>query len=176
MSFILSMVFLVYGIYEQIMGPGEMCIRDREGDVYTLSGWAKLDAIPDTRVSLAAAVLYDSGDPKWVELDYNYYVDGWQYVSGIINTDDQNAPTSRKYLRIDVYVFYDNNYNKAYFDGFQMCKDDAPTLSLIHIFPSLIISLYPSPFTVIRETGLEGFASIFSRSRLIWAIREFSYP
>ena len=102
-------------------------VSGREGDVYTLSGWAKLDAIPDTRVSLAAAVLYDSGDPKWVELDYNYYVDGWQYVSGIINTDDQNASTSRKYLRIDVYVFYDNNYNKAYFDGFQMCKDDAPT-------------------------------------------------
>ena len=39
-----------------------------------------------------------------------------------------------------------------------------------------VFSLYPSPFTVTSETGLDGFSSIFSRILLIWAIREFSYP
>ena len=45
---------------------------------------------------------------------------------------------------------------------------------VLFISYSFTISLYPRPFTVISDTGLEGFSSIFSRIRRIWAIREFS--
>ena len=40
---------------------------------------------------------------------------------------NNNNATNRNYVRIDVYIFYDNNYNIAYFDDFQLNRDDAPT-------------------------------------------------
>ena len=102
-------------------------VSGQEGDIFTLSGWAKLEAFPDTNVRVSAAVLYDTGDPKWVNFDLNYFTNDWQYISGVISTDDNNNATNRNYVRIDVYIFYDNNYNVAYFDDFQLNRDDAPT-------------------------------------------------
>ncbi len=104
-----------------------VAVSGQEGDIFTLSGWAKLSAFPDTNVRIGAAIIYEDGSFVWKNFDLNYFTDEWQYLSGVISTDDNDSTKNEKYVRIDVYIFYDNNYNIAYFDDLQLNRDDAPT-------------------------------------------------
>ena len=100
-------------------------VTGKEGDVFSLSGWVKASGLPGRTATISAAVIYDTGDPKWHSFNINPYVSDWQYVQGIISTDDQNDGTNRTYKAIHLYIFYDDQCNPAYFDGIQLVKDDA---------------------------------------------------
>ena len=47
-------------------------------------------------------------------------------------------------------------------------------LHRVHDFAPFKLSRYPSPLAVTRETGLEGFSSIFSRRCRMWVERVLS--
>ncbi|MEQ2441176.1 RICIN domain-containing protein, partial [Solibaculum intestinale] len=104
----------------------------KEGDIYSLSGWAKAECIPGREFRIAAAILYNSADSngdtvRWEYLDFNPYVSDWQFASMALNTDDGDPTTTRGYSRIDLYLFYGDNLNTAYFDDIQLIKDNSPS-------------------------------------------------
>lgn len=102
-------------------------VSGKEGDIYMLSGWVKADLIPkdSSTCQIAAAVIYNNHDPKWVSFDANKYVGDWQYISGVVSTDDNDPSTNLDYVAIHVYLFNSNNPNPIYFDGIQLIKDDS---------------------------------------------------
>lgn len=99
-------------------------VKGKEGDIFSLSGWVKTDAIPGHYAALAAAIIYTTGDPKWVVFNVNPYVSGWQYLHGIVPTDDENPTTNREYQAIHFYIFHEDQLNPAYYDGIQLTKDN----------------------------------------------------
>jgi RHS repeat-associated protein len=102
-------------------------VSGSEGDIYSLSGWAKANAAPakaSRLFALVAKVYYTDGTTSQQNVKFNTAVSDWQYVSGIITTDDKNASTSKKYNKIVIYASYDYNLNTALFDGIQFTKDD----------------------------------------------------
>lgn len=99
-------------------------VTGKEGEVFSLSGWVKTDAIPGHRTALAAAVIYTNGTNKWTVLNVNPYVSGWQYVHGIVLTDDENPSTNLEYQAIHFYIFHEDQLNPAFYDGIQVTKDN----------------------------------------------------
>ena len=109
-----------------------MCIRDRainvqgkEGDVYSLSGWASTTgAKPGGEFRIAAAFIFDGAEPKWFHATFNESVTGWQFANGIGVADDGDPTTTRTYSAIHVYVFYKDQLNPVYIDNLQLVKDN----------------------------------------------------
>ena len=104
-------------------------VSGKEGDVFSLSGWAKGNTIPGREFRISAAVIYDSPDSsgstaRWYTYDFNPYVSDWQFGSVIVNTDDGDPTTNRNYTRVDLYIFYGDNLNTAWFDDVQFIKDN----------------------------------------------------
>ena len=104
-------------------------VSGKEGDVFSLSGWAKGSTIPGREFRISAAVIYDSPDSsgstaRWYTYDFNPYVSDWQFGSVIVNTDDGDPTTNRNYTRVDLYIFYGDNLNTAWFDDVQFIKDN----------------------------------------------------
>lgn len=104
-------------------------VSGKEGDVFSLSGWAKGNSIPGREFNISAAIIYDSADAsgstvRWITHDFNPYVSDWQFGSVIVNTADDDPTTTRNYLRIDLYIFYGDNLNTAWFDDVQLIKDN----------------------------------------------------
>lgn len=74
-------------------------------------------------------MIYDTADSsgstaRWYTYDFNPYVSDWQFGSVIVNTDDGDPTTNRSYSRIDLYLFYGDNLNTAWFDDIQLIKDN----------------------------------------------------
>jgi RHS repeat-associated protein len=99
-------------------------ISRQEGDVYSISGWAKGAGIPDKPFKLAAAVLYEDGSVKWHEFPFNQNIEQWQFVSGVFSTADDDTEIVKNYKSIDIYLFFDDQVNKVLFDGIQLTRDD----------------------------------------------------
>ena len=57
-------------------------------------------------------------------MDIDPYRSGWQYVSGILSTDDENSTTSKTYSSLTLSVSYNNQLNPAMFTSMQLMKDD----------------------------------------------------
>ena len=96
-----------------------------EGDVFRFGCFAKADAIPGKTFRIAAAVIYADGTHKWENVDFDPYRSGWQYVSGVVSTDDEDSVTHKQYTAIHLYIMYDNQMNPGYFTDVQFMKDDS---------------------------------------------------
>ena len=96
-----------------------------EGDVFRFGCFAKADAIPGKTFRIAAAVIYADGTHKWENVDFDPYRSGWQYVSGVISTDDEDSVTHKQYTAVHLYIMYDNQMNPGYFTDVQFIKDDS---------------------------------------------------
>ena len=96
-----------------------------EGDVFRFGCFAKADAIPGKTFRIAAAVIYADGTHKWENVDFDPYRSGWQYVSGVVSTDDENSVTNKQYTAVHLYIMYDNQLNPGYFTDVQFMKDDS---------------------------------------------------
>ena len=102
----------------------EVHLTGSEGDVFSLSGWVKASGMPGHFSALAAAVVYTNGAIKWTILNVDPYISGWQYLHGIVTTDDQNSSTALTYRAIHVYIYYEDQINPGYFDEIQLTKDN----------------------------------------------------
>ncbi len=98
-------------------------VTGKEGDVFSLSGWVKGDVIPGRRSSFGAAVIYTNGSVKWTYLKVNPYVSGWQFLQGVISTDDENASTDLTYRAIHLYLLHEDQLNPIFYDGIQLTRD-----------------------------------------------------
>ena len=96
-----------------------------EGDVFRFGCFAKADAIPGKTFRIAAAVIYADGTHKWENVDFDPYRSGWQYVCGVISTDDEDSVTHKQYTAVHLYIMYDNQMNPGYFTDVQFIKDDS---------------------------------------------------
>ena len=96
-----------------------------EGDVFRFGCFAKADAIPGKTFRIAAAVIYADGTHKWENVDFDPYRSGWQYVSGVVSTDDEDSVTNKQYTAVHLYIMYDNQMNPGYFTDVQFIKDDS---------------------------------------------------
>ncbi|MBI4858565.1 MAG: RICIN domain-containing protein [Acetobacterium woodii] len=99
-------------------------VSGEQGDIFHLGCLGMAKPIPGREFRVAAAVLYESGDPKWTFFDFSPYSTEWQYSGGVISTDDGVAESTRKYNAIHVYIFFADNNNDAYFDSIQLIKDN----------------------------------------------------
>lgn len=95
-----------------------------QGDIFHLSCSCASRPVPGKELSIAAAVIYESGDPKWTTFNFNEYMTEWQYVGGIVSTDDGIAGSTRKYKAIHVYIFLSDQNNYGWFEGVQLTKDN----------------------------------------------------
>ena len=96
-----------------------------EGDVFRFGCFAKAEAIPGKTFRIAAAVIYADGTHKWENVDFDPYRSGWQYVSGVVSTDDEDSVTNKQYTAVHLYIMYDNQMNPGYFTDVQFIKDDS---------------------------------------------------
>ena len=96
-----------------------------EGDVFRFGCFAKADAIPGKTFRIAAAVIYADGTHKWENVDFDPYRSGWQYVCGVISTDDEDSVTHKQYTAVHLYIMYDNQMNPGHFTDVQFIKDDS---------------------------------------------------
>ena len=96
-----------------------------EGDVFRFGCFAKAEAIPGKTFRIAAAVIYADGTHKWENVDFDPYRSGWQYVCGVVSTDDEDSVTNKQYTAVHLYIMYDNQMNPGYFTDVQFMKDDS---------------------------------------------------
>lgn len=94
-----------------------------EGDIYSLSGWAKANAVPGKTFQIGAEVCYTDGSSKEHFFEFNPYLTDWQFTGGVFSTDDNNDNTTLSYSSIIVRLYYSNQCNAAWYDGIQLLKD-----------------------------------------------------
>ena len=99
-------------------------IKGSENDVFSVSGWAKGTGIPEKEFGITVGFEYEDKTVKWENIPFNPYVTDWQFVSKAITPNDQIADTSQKYQALLFHIFYGCNANEAYFDNFQIIRDD----------------------------------------------------
>ena len=99
-------------------------VSGEQGDVFHLSCRVSANPIPGKEFRISAAVLYESGDPKWTNFDFTPYSTEWQYVGGVVSTDDGIPGSTRKYTAIHIYIFFADTNNYAFFDSVQLIKDN----------------------------------------------------
>ena len=100
-------------------------VQGKEGDVYSLSGWASTTgAKPGGEFRIAAAFIFDGAPAQWFTAPFNESVTGWQFANGIGVADDGDPTTTRTYSAIHVYVFYKDQLNPVYIDNLQLVKDN----------------------------------------------------
>ena len=58
-------------------------------------------------------------------MDFDPYRSGWQYVCGVVSTDDEDSVTNKQYTAVHLYIMYDNQMNPGYFTDVQFIKDDS---------------------------------------------------
>ncbi|MEG2018801.1 MAG: hypothetical protein RR128_10130, partial [Clostridium sp.] len=97
-------------------------ISGKKGDVFVAAGWAKGESLPlDTNGRYFALDVgikrADTGKYEWKVIPFNEDSASWQYVSGNVVADSD-------YTSVIVYGIYYRNANTAYFDGFQLYKEE----------------------------------------------------
>ena len=99
-------------------------ISGNAGDTFVLTGWGKAQSVPLTpdaddprQFSLIAEFNYTDGDTEDFVLQFNPYVDNWQYAAKAI-------VSTKAYSSVKIYLAYDYNANTAYFDGIQLYKEE----------------------------------------------------
>ena len=95
----------------------------KAGDVYTVGGWAKANAVSnhakevdDANFTLYVCAYSVDGTKEWVIPKFNEYVSDWQFVS-------KTFVLTKEYTSLQVYCVYDYNGNTAYFDNLFLYRD-----------------------------------------------------
>lgn len=106
----------------------------KEEDTYILSGWATGDAVPtgsnDAKFRLFARVYYTDGtykDKSGIPFNDTLENVNWQYASGAFNLSDEKDSTTKIPSYIKVYLVYNYQGNKAYFDNLMLTKEAVPS-------------------------------------------------
>ena len=106
----------------------------KEEDTYILSGWATGDSVPigsnSARFRLFARVYYTDGTHKdKSDISFNDTLANvnWQYASGAFNLSDENDATTKTPSYIKVYLVYNYQGNRAYFDNLMLTKEAVPS-------------------------------------------------
>lgn len=106
-------------IYQDVQTSGSA------GDTFVLAGWAKGYSVPlesfDTtnprEFALVATFNYSDGTRGAKPVQFNPYVENWQYAAAPVVAD-------KAYSSITVEMAYDFNANTVYFDGIQLYKEE----------------------------------------------------
>lgn len=99
-------------------------VTGKENEIYNLSCWVKGVGIPGKQFSVSAAVIYTDNSVKWHDFMCNPNISGWQFVSGIFSTDDEDENTNKTYRAIHVYLMHYNQTNQVLYKGVQLVRDD----------------------------------------------------
>lgn len=96
-------------------------ISGKKGDVFVVGGWAKAESLPlignGRYFALDVGIEKTDGSYEWTVIPFNGDSSTWQYISGeVIAKND--------YKSVRVYGIYYKNANIAYFDGFQLYKEE----------------------------------------------------
>lgn len=100
-------------------------ISGTEKDVFSVSGWAKGNCVPGKEFAIVIGFEYEDGKVKWENIPFNDNITDWQYVNKVISASDQQDDTNKKFKSMLFHVFFADNQNDVYFDGFQITRDDA---------------------------------------------------
>lgn len=97
-------------------------VSGKKGDVFVASGWARGESVPLTKGSgryfaIDVGIEKIDGTYQWVVIPFNEDTDEWQYASDRVIADSD-------YKRVIIYGLYYNNANNAYFDNFQLYKEE----------------------------------------------------
>lgn len=109
----------------------EVPVSGTENDTYIVSGWAKANAVPknegDTRkFKISVRVYYTDGyDLYKTPAEFNYSISDWQYTSTAFTLSDDDETTNRIPTAVRIYLSYQNQANKVYFDNICLEKDNA---------------------------------------------------
>ena len=104
-------------------------VTGNENDTYIVSAWAKANAVEDSgdesrRFNISIRVVYSDGSISWRQAaQFNKSISDWQFASSAFTLSDDNAATKKTSAKIEVYLRYHSQANKAYFDNVQLIKD-----------------------------------------------------
>ena len=111
-------------IYQQVPVSGS------ESDIYTVSCWAKADALKDSNeierpFEVYVKIYYADGDPytKVSTAEFNRDISGWQRSSMVFNLTNGVSGDNKTPTKITVGIRYYKQENVAYFDNVQLVKD-----------------------------------------------------
>lgn len=99
-------------------------ISGDEDDTFIVSGWAKANAIWDKEFAIVVGFLYEDGSYKWESIPFHAGISDWQYVSKAISPNDFDEESKKSYKAILFHIFFANQINDAFFDDFQIVRDD----------------------------------------------------
>ena len=106
----------------------------KETDTYILSGWATANSVPigsnNAKFRLLARVVYDDGTYKDNgDISFNDSLQNvnWQYASGAFTLSDGDDSTDKTPEYLKIYIVYNYQGNKAYFDNLQLTKEAVPS-------------------------------------------------
>ncbi|MDD4414258.1 MAG: carbohydrate binding domain-containing protein [Oscillospiraceae bacterium] len=104
-----------------------------EGDTYIVSGWSKADAVSnpngDRRFNIGIRITYDNGATAWKTVTpFNNAISGWQYTAIPFNLGDGTSAAPNP-TNIRIYLRYQKQANKAYYDRIQLIKDEVNSYS-----------------------------------------------
>jgi len=106
----------------------------KEEDTYILSGWATGDSIPigsnNAKFRLLARVYYTDGEYRdKADISFNDTLENvnWQYASGAFNLSDEDDSEVRTPDYIKVYLVYNYQGNRGYFDNLMLTKEAVPS-------------------------------------------------
>lgn len=102
-------------------------LNGKKGDVYSMGGWAKANAVPthsttETDFKLTAGIYYTDGTYAEFPFTFNLLANDWQYLAG-------NFITKKDYNKIQIYCSYNFNANTAYFDDIFLYRDTAQSFT-----------------------------------------------
>ena len=91
--------------------------------VFSVSGWAKANAIPEQEFRIILGFWFTDGTYFFEDIPFNTNITDWQFVHQMV------SPHKGKYKdkplsTLVFYFFYGQSQNDAYFDGFQITCDD----------------------------------------------------
>ena len=95
-------------------------IQGSKGDTYTFGAWSIAESVPikdDRTYHLMVRFDRNDGTRQYVKVPFNTDTNEWQYVSGVAIADSD-------YSAISICGIYYKNENTAYFDGFQLYKEE----------------------------------------------------
>ncbi|WP_346877809.1 DUF6531 domain-containing protein, partial [Clostridium sp. UBA5712] len=96
-------------------------VSGKKDDVFVVGGWAKAESLPlignGRYFALDVGLEKPDGSYEWTVIPFNGDSSTWQYVSG-------QVVAKSDYKSVRVYGLYYKNANIAYFDGFQLYKEE----------------------------------------------------
>ncbi|MCI5699953.1 MAG: RICIN domain-containing protein, partial [Lachnospiraceae bacterium] len=99
-------------------------LRTDEKTVFSVSGWAKANAVPNQEFAIIMGFWYSDGTYKFENIPFNRNITDWQFVHKAVSPNDDKENTNKTMTSMRIYIFYGQNQNDAYFDGLQITCDD----------------------------------------------------